>query len=112
MKMQGPRKWRVSTINKNNINGMYYFHATNSMKANDFKPMKIVIIEDVDEESKAEFEPLVSHSKDHHPSMILESSNRGKGNNVLTDDEIKENFTKQVSTLINNAYIHNPHWSQ
>jgi len=61
------------------------------------------IIEDVDEENEVD-------SEDHGLDTIPKCSNRYKGKGILVDDEIAEDVTKQVSAMINKAYVHNPNW--
>lgn len=60
-----------------------------SIQEKEYESLKKVIIEDINEESEVECEPLVSQSKGHHPSTLFESYNKDKGKNIFTDDEIK-----------------------
>lgn len=72
-------------IKKNINNNMDYMHVVNNIEANNPKPRKEMIIEDVDEEREAKFEPLVSYSKGHHLGMLPEGLKRDKGKNILID---------------------------
>jgi len=82
------------------------------MEAKVLDPQNKVVIEEVNEESEAKFEHLVPQFDDHHPSMLHECSNRDKGKGRLVSDETVVDIAKQLSTLINNTYEHNPSWSK
>ena len=108
----GSTKQRAYFIKKDIVNGVDCAHIANNMEVEETKPLKEVTIEDANEKSTTDSKPLLTHSEGHGLGMILECSNRDKGKGMLIDDEGAKDIAIQVSVVINNAYVHDPHWSK
>ena len=73
------------------------------MEAKNTKRLDEVTIEDDDEVSKDEFLHLIIKPTNYNICMLL---NKGKG--IVTNKKIVVDIAKQLSTIIDNAYEHNP----